>query len=157
MDNLYGPEATVRRNFRGAKILFIDDNPDHCALVRTVLQACMPEVTLLVAPTVEEALNQLSQCLAAPTSLPRLVLLDLYLPQIQDGWRLLQVLKAGDSPYRLVPVTVLSHSDKPSDVKTSYELGAASYLVKPTDYPQWLAYFGSLRDYWWHTVTLPTS
>lgn len=36
-----------------------------------------------------------------------------------------------------------------------YDMGTNSYIVKPVNYDQWRTYFQSLRQYWWHTVTLP--
>lgn len=155
MDDQSQQQVTIRRNFRGAKLMLVDDSLEQGALIRTVLGRCMPEVELLLATTGEQALSLLSQLSHVPGTLPRLILLDLYLPLREDGWRLLQRLKAPDSPYRLIPLTLLSHSSEPGDVETSYDLGANSYLVKPLDYPQWLTYFQTLRAYWWQTVTLP--
>lgn len=143
------------RPHRGNKILLIDDSLDHCVLIETVLQECMPDAHLLTAYTREEAITQLKNCQEAKESLPRLILLDLYFPLRNDGLQVLQVLKANDSPYRLIPVTVLSHSSLAEDIQTSYDLGATSYIVKPGDFKRWLAYFQALRQYWWQTVSLP--
>ena len=155
MEDQYGPQATIRRNFRGAKILLIEDNPDHCTIIQSVLEQSMPEVDLLIAATGEQALNQLGLCQELEQALPRLILLDLYLPEREDGWKLLQLLKEPESPYRLIPVTLLSHSEEPQDVQMGYDLGISSYIVKPTSFERWLLYFQSLRQYWWQTVTLP--
>jgi len=156
MNDLFDSQATVRRNFRGAKILLIEDNPDHQLLIRALLCSLMPGVELLTAATLEEALTQLEGCIDRHSPLPRLILLDIYLPKPEAGWILLRHLKEPTSPFRLIPVTLLSQSDKSADIQTAYQLGANSYIVKPVDYPQWQAYFESLRDYWLHTVTLPT-
>ncbi len=155
MDDPYGPQATIRRNFKGAKILLIEDNPDHCALIRIGLKACMPEVELLIAATHEEAQQLLTECSNARILLPRLILLDLYLPNREDGLQLVQFLKDTASTYRLIPITLLSQSESAEDIQLGYDAGANSYIIKPTNYPQWLTYFESLRQYWWHTVTLP--
>ncbi|GAB2601983.1 response regulator [Spirosoma areae] len=155
MDKSYGPQATIRRNVRGAKILLIDDNPDQCALIQTVLQACMPEVGLLVASTAEAALSHLHLCLEAKKELPRLILLDLYLPQAEDGLRIVEQVKKANSPFRSIPLTLITQSTKEHDVRRSYDLGANSYIIKPTNYDKWRLYIDSLRQYWWYTVTLP--
>lgn len=155
MEDRHGPQETIRRNFRDAKILLVEDNPDHGALIQTVLHECMPEVELILAATVDEAWNQLNKSRQSQEGLPRLILLDLYVPRREDGWQLLQLIKESTSPYRLIPVTILSHSGDREDVETSYELGGTSYIIKPSDYPRWLAYFQTLRQYWWNTVTLP--
>lgn len=143
------------RPHRGNKILLIDDSPDHCVLIGTVLKECMPDAHLLTACTREEAMTQLKNCQEAKESLPRLILLDLYFPVREEGLELLQFLKGSSSPYRLIPVTVLSHSSQAEDIQASYDQGATSYIVKPGSFQQWLAYFQALRQYWWQTVSLP--
>lgn len=148
-----GAQATNQRNLRTAKILLIEDNPDHCTLIQHGLQECMPEIELVITTTYEQTVSQL-QCSRQAQQI-RLILLDLYLPQREVGWQLLRFLKGNSSPCRLTPVTVLSHSADWEDIQTSYDLGGASYMIKPETYEQWLAYFQSLRQYWWHTVTLP--
>lgn len=155
MNKYDNSQVIVQRNIRGAKILLIEDNPDHQLLIRTMLRALMPEVDLLTAATVGEALHQLAECANLQSSLPRLILLDIYLPGREAGWTLLKHLKEPTSPFRLIPVTLLSQSDKSTDIQTAYQMGANSYIVKPVDHPQWLAYFESLQHYWLHTVTLP--
>jgi len=150
-----GTKAHTGRTHRGAKILLIDDSPDHCSLIQTVLQESIPDAHLLIASTQEQAITQLKSCEEAKESLPRLILLDLYFPLRDDGWQVLQLLKESTSPYRLIPVTVLSYSSQPEDIQTSYDLGATSYIVKPGTFQQWIAYFQALRQYWWQTVSLP--
>ena len=152
-EDLYGPRATVQRNFRGAKILLVDDNPDHCALIQAGIQQSIPEVDLLIANTPEEALQLLGT--GNQARFIRLILLDLYIPRREDGWQLLRLLKESASAYRSIPVTLFSNSSEWDDIQTSYDLGGTSYIVKPTNPTEWLTYFQALRQYWWHTVTLP--
>ncbi|GAB3559872.1 response regulator [Spirosoma fluminis] len=155
MNEPYRPPATTRRNVQRTKILIIDDNADQCDIIQTVLHDCMPEVDLLIASTGESAFDQLRYCLDTKQKLPRLILLDLYLPLADDGLRIIEQVKRKDSPYRLIPITLLSQSTRQPDVQQGYELGANSYIVKPASHAQWLLYVESLRQYWWHTVTLP--
>ena len=152
MNNLYDAQ---QRNLRDAKILLIEDNPDDFLIVQRVLLDCMPEVQLLLATTSDEALHLLSRYDQLRKKSPRLILLDLYLPERTTGLNLLKQIKEYTSPYRSIPVTILSHSQQTEDVQTSYDLGTNSYMVKPVNYNQWLTYFQSIRQYWWHTVTLP--
>lgn len=88
--------------------------------------------------------------------LPELILMDLYLPEREDGWELLEAIKLHHTLRRL-PVVVLSHSDDPEDVEQSYYLRSTSYLVKPLSYSGWVTYFKDFRRYWWESVTLPQS
>lgn len=155
MDDLNRSPAQNRRTTQRAKILLIDDSPDQCDLIGTVLHDCMPEVDLFIASTGESAFSQLRHCLDASQSLPRLILLDLYLPLAEDGFRIIERVKSNDSPYRLIPITLLSQSARQPDIKRCYDLGANSYIAKPASHAQWLLCMKSLREYWWHTVTPP--
>jgi two-component system, response regulator len=60
--------------------------------------------------------------------LPKLILLDLKMPRM-DGRTALRELRSR-SATRHVPVVVVSSSDRPSDVRECYELGANSFVVK---------------------------
>ena len=87
--------------------------------------------------------------------MPKLIILDLYLPKRADGLELLRQIKALPSPCNQLPVVMLSSSSDRTDISQSYQYGGSSYLVKPTDFEAWLTYFQELRTYWWETVTLP--
>ena len=56
-----------------------------------------------------------------------------------------------------IPVVLLSHSNARSDIAEAYQRGCSSYLVKPSQFSDWLSYFQTLRSYWWETATLPQS
>jgi len=60
---------------------------------------------------------------------PRVVLLDLKLPKV-SGLEVLKAIKA-DERTRSIPVVVVTSSQEDPDIKTAYELGANSYVVKP--------------------------
>ncbi len=137
-----------------ARILVIDDNPDQQVLIRYALQQSMPELQPICVENAREAITYLDACVAKQLDLPKMVLLDLYLPEAEQGWELLQQLKAYPARQTL-PVVVLSVSSAKEDVQRSYDLGANSYITKPLEYEQWLAYFQTMRQYWWETVTLP--
>ena len=60
---------------------------------------------------------------------PALVLADLKMPRV-NGLELLDWIRRR-SPYRTLPVVMLTCSDEIKDIKQAYELGANSFLVKP--------------------------
>ena len=66
------------------------------------------------------------------TERPQIILLDLGLPKI-DGLEVLRQIKA-DSRTRMIPVIVLTVSDRDRDVMMSQRLGADGYIVKPVDF-----------------------
>jgi CheY-like chemotaxis protein len=61
---------------------------------------------------------------------PGLLLLDLKMPKA-DGFTVLRWIQTQEGMRRLL-VTVLSSSEEPEDVNRAYDLGANSYLVKPS-------------------------
>ncbi|MCK8490969.1 MULTISPECIES: response regulator [Spirosoma] len=135
-------------------ILVVEDNADQWLIIRSALAQCFPEVEPIWVNNPMQALKYLESCLSDETKLPRLILLDLYLPRREDSWILLEAIKS-NSVYRQVPIVVLSGSQDHDDVVKSYTFSIASYIVKPITYHQWLTCFYTFRRYWWESVTLP--
>jgi len=50
--------------------------------------------------------------------------------------------------YRNIPVVVLTTSSEDRDIKKSYELGAASYIVKPVEFEKFLEVVERIDLYW---------
>lgn len=151
---LYRPIVQSYNRDRQPSLLVIEDNRDQQVLIRYALQQAMPNVESVCVFDEAEAIRYLDECVEKHRDLPRLILLDLYLPEAEDGWQLLQRLKAYPAR-RSMPVVVLSVSNAEEDIQRSYQLGANSYIAKPLDFEQWLIYFQTLRQYWLETVTLP--
>ena len=61
---------------------------------------------------------------------PNLILLDLNLPK-KNGREVLHEIK-NDANLKAIPVVVLTTSDANEDILESYNLGANSYITKPT-------------------------
>jgi CheY-like chemotaxis protein len=137
-----------------ASILVIEDNPDQWFIIRWALLRCFPEIEPIWMADSTEAIQYLETCLQNEKKLPKLILLDLYLPNRAAGWNLLQIIKTHHL-YREMPVVILSSSSDPEDIKESYMFRSNSYIVKPNSYEKWLECFSLLRHYWWEAVTLP--
>ncbi|MFD2572092.1 response regulator [Spirosoma soli] len=144
----------VTTRYRRGPILVVEDNDDHWFIIQWALQRTLPGVDVVRTSGADETLTYLNTCLANGRKLPELVVQDLYLPQREDGWGLLEAIKQHHTLRRL-PVILLSHSADPEDIEQSYYLRSASYMVKPSSYGQWLNYFEDFRRYWWESVTLP--
>ncbi|MBD2705087.1 response regulator [Spirosoma sp. BT702] len=147
--------TSLQDNFRNASLLIIEDNQDHGILMKESIEQCLPEVKTAIVSSEAEALRFLNQCRIEEWNYPKLILLDLYLPDRQNGWRLLEQIKAMPAAMGKIPVVLLSQSNSQTDVAEAYQRGCSSYLVKPRLSTDWLRYFQSLRTYWWETVTLP--
>lgn len=148
-------QTRVKVNSRQSKVLIIDDNDDQWLVMKPAFQKSMPEVTPVRAATPGQAITLLEEWKTREWEIPKLILLDLYLPDNKDGWELLKKIKAMAAPFNQIPIVMLSSSVNTTDIMMAYELGASSYLTKPVDYTSWLTYFQELRTYWWETVTLP--
>jgi two-component system response regulator len=75
-----------------------------------------------------------------------MVLLDLRLPKV-DGIEVLRRIKA-DERTKVIPVVVLTSSRQEPDIKTCYELGANSYIVKPVDFDKLVEAVSEIGLYW---------
>ena len=86
-----------------------------------------------------------------PATFHQLVLLDLFLPDLAKGWELLTELR---SQYPLLPIVVLSSSKDISIIRQAYELGAHSFLSKPSNLDEWESTFQTLSVYWFGIISL---
>lgn len=145
----------AKANFKRAKVLVIEDNDDHWFLMSRAMQECLPEITAIRAATPAETQPLLMNWRTNEWEMPKLIVLDLYVPERENAWQFLQQIRSMPSPCNQVPVVLLSYSNAPADINEAYQRGVSSYLVKPTEFSGWLDYFRQLRTYWWETVTLP--
>lgn len=144
---------TMPTRSRQPVLLVVEDTDDHWSLIERALGESWPDVKAVRMAAIQEAMTYLAACESNGNLLPRLILLDLYVPQREDGWALLDALKAHPA-YHSLPVVVLSVSQEPEDIRASYDLRSNSYMVKPKSYPEWLTCFEHFRRYWSDTVTL---
>lgn len=84
---------------------------------------------------------------------PDIIFLDLNMPRM-NGSEFLTVIKANQK-LNDIPVIVLTTSEVESDIVRSYQLGAASYIVKPVDVQQFLSAVNQIGGYWLSLVRLP--
>jgi CheY-like chemotaxis protein len=78
--------------------------------------------------------------------LPAFILLDLKLPGMH-GLALLRWIRS-KKELRLIPVVVLTNSAEAADVKSAYEAGANSYLLKPADRNEIYRVIEVIQHYW---------
>jgi two-component system, response regulator len=123
-------------------ILLVEDNPDDATLTELALRNEVP-ASLEVARDGQEALDYL---LNEANDLPRLVLLDLKLPNV-DGLEVLRRIREHERTC-LTPVVILTSSGAPSDVAAAYRNGASSYVRKPVDFDHFAAMVRQIGSYW---------
>ncbi|MGA0557947.1 response regulator [Larkinella sp. VNQ87] len=147
---------TRSRSLRQARILVIEDNPDQALIMENVIQQSFPDVQLIQASSSQQAIDFLQSSESCEWQLPQLIILDLYLPEREDGWQTLECIRQFKLPVSSIPVIMLSASSQPDDILEAYQRGSSCYLVKPLKFEQWLESFKALREYWWDTVNLPS-
>lgn len=129
-------------------ILLVEDNPADVELTLRAFRRRRLTNPVAIARDGEEALDYIARRgqFAAGAPVPGLILLDLRLPKI-DGLDVLRAIKA-HPVYRSIPVVVLTTSAEDRDVTQSYELGAASYIVKPVEYEKFVEVVERIELYW---------
>jgi DNA-binding response OmpR family regulator len=86
---------------------------------------------------------------------PSLVLLDLDL-QAKNSIDGLRQIKAHPE-MRRIPVLILTNSKSSKDMDDSYEMGANSFIMKPSSIDEYSDAMKVIYQYWFENVELPTS
>ena len=132
-------------------ILMADDDADD----RFLVQAAFEENGIHHEMMFFEDGEQLLEHLNAPPieGKTRFILLDLNMPK-KDGREVLRALKS-DRLLSKIPIIVFSTSKAPDDILSSYELGANSYVVKPSSYEHLKEVVKKISDFWLNTAITP--
>ena len=132
-------------NYRNNPILLVEDNPLDLDL--TLLAFAFRNLTnpILVARDGEEALAFIPKW-EKGEPLPVVILLDLKLPKV-NGLEVLQTIK-NHPAFKTIPVVILTTSEESADVKSAYQLGANSYIVKPVDFDKFIEVAKQIELYW---------
>ena len=136
---------------RSISILVVERNVDHQLLIGYSLRASIAQTEPVFSTTVEETLRYLAECTVGKKPFPKLVLLGIYLPDLQTGWLLLKEIRMH---YPCLPVLVLSDYNDSDFVQHTYERGAHSVIAKPRTLQDWKVQFQIIGIYWLGTVTL---
>lgn len=149
------PKSNTSGKYTEAKILIVENLDEHWQIIQHMIHQCLTKVNTQRAASAQQTIEWLSAWQQQEWELPKLILLDLHLPTVADGWALLTAIKAMPAPARWIPIVVLSSSKDEEDIAKTYQLGGSSYLLKPTGLAGWQTLFEELTIYWWKTVTLP--
>jgi len=131
-------------------ILLVEDNPSDVKLTQRALDQNQISNKLVHVEDGREALDYLfgtgQYADRDVRDVPTVVLLDLKLPKV-DGLEVLKEIRANEDT-RLLPVVILTSSSQESDIVSSYELGANSYIRKPVSFTQFAEAVRTLGLYW---------
>jgi two-component system response regulator len=133
---------------RNKTILLVEDRADDVEL--TLLAFAKSRITseVVVCRDGAEALDFLFARgrHGDQAEVPELILLDLNLPKL-SGLDVLRELRRSKRTRR-VPVVVLTSSNEPRDIASSYDLGANSFMQKPVDFVEFVEAASQLGQYW---------
>jgi CheY-like chemotaxis protein len=142
----------------GGSILLAEDDENDVFLMKYAFrQADIPNPVLVVSDgqQVVEYLSGVGNYANRDRyPFPSLLLLDLKLP-LKSGLEVLQWIQGNPACAGLVRI-VLTASAHPQDVLRAYELGANSFIVKPSDIHQRAAIASHLKGWWLELNTFPT-
>jgi CheY-like chemotaxis protein len=127
-------------------ILLVEDDPNLAEMSKLGLEQAEFTNEVVLARDGEEAIDYLLEEGREAHQMPCLVLLDLHMPRM-DGLGVLRKMRA-DERTRLVPVVMLTSSDRPEDVRTAYEEGANAYLEKVSGRVPWPEQVQTVARFW---------
>ena len=127
-------------------VLLVEDNKNDELLAIRALNKCAVKNDVSIVRDGVRALEYLLGDSNSANKLPELILLDLNIPKL-NGLEVLKKLKDHESTCR-IPVVIMTSSVEASDIKTSYKLGANSYLRKPVDFNEFSFLINNLATYW---------
>ena len=124
-------------------ILLVDDDNIDVIMFKRALEDLKITNPLIHLADCKEALEYLKN---EDNEKPWVVLADLNTPQM-SGLEFLSAVKAHDALKQII-VIVLSGSDDQEDIAESFRLGAAGYMVKPSDYKKLVEMIRAIHAYW---------
>jgi CheY-like chemotaxis protein len=134
-------------------ILLVEDSRADAKIIERALREGNVSHRLTVIPNGRDALVYLfglRDDSSQTDDEPDLILLDLNLPGI-DGCQVLTQIK-GDPYLRMIPVVILTTSQRDEDILQTYAAGANSYIPKPAEYPSYRDLVEILHNYWVNTA-----
>ncbi len=138
-------------------ILVADDSAEDAAITLHALRRAAPNAGVFRVTDGEQALQFLFATggyAARPAGMPRLVLLDLWMPRI-DGLQVLQALR--EHPVtQIIPAVLFSSCSNPVLVQHALGLGANDYKVKPENLDDYCAEVESMIAKWLSAPPLPS-
>jgi CheY-like chemotaxis protein len=124
------------------EILLVDDDSLDATIVRRALRDLAVTNKLVHVTDGYEALAHLK---GQDHETPCVILLDLNMPSM-TGIEFLEIVKA-DEVLKEIPVVVVTTSDEQQDMTRSFELGAAAYVVKASNYAEFRQKIRTIERY----------
>jgi CheY-like chemotaxis protein len=132
-------------------VLIADDDSDDIILMEEAFRRKKITEKLVSVRNGFALLNHLYS-ITDSAEWPKLILLDLNMP-LKNGRDTLTEIKQ-DPLLKKIPVVIYSTTDNQQEIKRCYELGANSYVVKPSAFEQILSTVEAIHNYWCQTASV---
>lgn len=131
-------------------LLIVEDNVSDSELMIRTLKKNQIYNKIILTKDGEEALNYVfgkgQYADRDMHNLPGVIFLDIKLPKV-NGLEVLRQLKENEQTQK-IPVIIVSSSKENHDIKSAYNLGANSYVVKPVGFNEFKEKIDQLGLYW---------
>lgn len=135
-------------------ILIVEDDPEDRMLAEDALEEISPRFPVRFLDDGEELLDYLQQKDDIDKHpMPGVIVMDLNMPRL-DGREALAKIKS-HPVFKSIPVIILTTSNSSKDINTCYELGANSYITKPSNYRELVQIMETIKNYWFEMNQLP--
>ena len=130
------PHETANTLMPGSTIMIVEDNPDMCTYIESVLS---PQYQIITAENGAEALQLLKDRTNSDNALllPDLILSDVMMP-VMDGFTLMKQIKA-EATWRSIPMVMLTAKGDHGAKLQALRFGVDDYLLKPFNEEELLA------------------
>lgn len=134
------------------KILMVEDDPNDVLFVRHALERGQEGHSAYFVENGNEAISYLmgegKYGDRSEYPLPNIIITDLKMPKL-DGLGFLKWLRT-HSEQAVIPTIVMSSSGQESDIRGAYQLGAHSYIIKPSSVKELITLLHIIWQYWCH-------
>lgn len=136
--------------YKEYEILIVEDNPNDAELMMRSLKKENLANDLILLEDGKKALDFIfctgKYIERKISQMPKVMFLDIKLPKV-NGLEVLKRIKS-DERTKSIPVVMVTSSQEDPDIKTAYDLGANSYIVKPVDFAKFSKIIKELGVYW---------
>lgn len=126
--------------------LLVEDDPLVIDFARSAASESFHELDLAVLEGVDAALGWLSGSVANNEQMPHIIFMDMKLPKL-EGLAVLRTIRMYPA-MRDIPIVVFSAEYTQDDVLMCYQVGANSFVAKPTDHIQFGELLREQLEYW---------
>jgi signal transduction histidine kinase/CheY-like chemotaxis protein len=132
-----GAAGHVEHRLNGKSVLIVDDDPDACEVLRTILEDAGARVTTSASAAETRELFRMMN--------PDLLIADIGMPE-EDGYSLIHSIRTMEAGGRAIPAIALTAHTRAEDVEHALSSGFQLHLAKPIDSAQLVLSIASLVE-----------